>query len=149
MNIGAFAVLMAVERSTGSEEAEAFAGLYYRAPWTAAAMVVLLLSLAGIPVTGGFFGKLYIILGTLTGHHYWLAGLMIATSVVSFYYYFAIMRQMFMRSDGGGDVRVGVPLGVTIGVCAIVTVLLGIFPQTVVGFIERIFTLQQDLFMLP
>lgn len=54
MNIGAFAVLLIIERSTGDEEIKGFAGLYYRAPWTSAAAVILLLSLAGIPVSAGF-----------------------------------------------------------------------------------------------
>lgn len=149
MNIGAFAVLMIIQRSTEREDIAGFAGLYYRAPYTAAAMVILLLSLAGIPVTGGFFGKLYIILGTLAGHYYWLAAIMIATSVVSFYYYFAIMRQMFMRGDNvGGDVRISAPLGITVWLCTIATVLLGFFPQVVVDFIEKIFSLQHDLFIL-
>ena len=149
MNIGVFTVLMIMQQSTDKEDISMFSGLYYRAPLTAVAMVILLLSLAGLPVTGGFFGKLYIILGTLAGHAYWLAGIMIVTSVVSFYYYFSIMRQMFMRSDTtGSEIRISAPLGVIVWICTIATVLLGIFPHMVIDFIERIFTLQHDLFIL-
>ncbi len=57
MTLGAFTVVMQVERDSGREGIEAFAGLSRRSPWTAAAMTVFLLSLAGIPITGGFFGR--------------------------------------------------------------------------------------------
>jgi NADH-quinone oxidoreductase subunit N len=149
MNIGAFAILMIVEQSSGHDEIKGFAGLYYRAPFTAAAMVLIILSLAGIPVTGGFFGKLYIILGAMQTQHYWLGALMIGTSVVSFYYYFGIIRQMFMRSDiESSDVRVSLPLGITAWLCALVGVAMGFFPHWVLGYIESIFSLVTDFVVM-
>jgi NADH-quinone oxidoreductase subunit N len=148
MNIGAFAVLLYVSQSVGHEEMKGFSGLYYRAPFTAAAMVILLLSLAGLPITGGFFGKLYIILGTLQVQVYWLAAIMIATSIMSFYYYFSIIRQMFMRNvDETSDDKLPAPLGATIWICAIATLLLGFFPHWVIGYIEAIFQLTVDFFI--
>ncbi|MCS7459986.1 NADH-quinone oxidoreductase subunit N [Paenibacillus doosanensis] len=147
MNIGIFALLMIIERSTGDESIGGLAGLYYRAPGTAVAAVFLLLSLAGLPLSGGFFGKLFIMLGTLQTQHYWLAAVMIATSVTSFYYYFGFIRQMFMRTDfESRDVIVPVPLGITLWLCAGASLLLGIVPQWVLGWIDRIFALTQDLF---
>jgi NADH-quinone oxidoreductase subunit N len=147
MNIGAFAVFMIIERSSGGgEELEGFAGLYYRAPLTAVAAVLLVLSLAGIPVSAGFFGKLYIIFGTMQTQHYWLGAVMIATSVVSFYYYFGWIRQMFMRTDyDAAEVKVPVPLGITVWVCAAAGVVLGLFPQAVLSELDRIFSLTKDL----
>ncbi|MCZ8514839.1 NADH-quinone oxidoreductase subunit N [Paenibacillus filicis] len=148
MNIGIFAVLMIIEHSTGDEEMKGLAGLYYRAPGTAIATVLLVLSLAGLPVSGGFFGKLYIMMGAIQTQHYWLAAVMIGTSVVSFYFYFGFIRQMFMRSDYEAlEVKVPLPLGITMWLCAGVSVLLGLAPQVVLGYIERIFSLTQDLFM--
>jgi NADH-quinone oxidoreductase subunit N len=145
MNIGAFAILMIVEQSSRHNDVKAFAGLYHRAPFTAAAMVLIVLSLAGIPVTGGFFGKLYIILGTMQTHKYWLGALMIGTSVVSFYYYFGVIRQMFMRSDmESTEVRVSLPLGITAWLCALIGVAMGFFPQLILNYIEHIFSLAQD-----
>ncbi|WP_209973927.1 NADH-quinone oxidoreductase subunit N [Paenibacillus eucommiae] len=146
MNIGAFAVLMIVEQSTGHQEIRGFSGLYYRAPYTAVAMVLIVLSLAGIPVTGGFFGKVYIILGTMGTQKYWLGALMIGTSVVSFYYYFGVVRQMFMRSsEESADVRVPLPLGITAWLCAIVGVAMGFFPQVILEYIEKVFSFLGDL----
>lgn len=148
MNIGAFAVLMVVSQSTGHDELSGYAGLYYRAPMTAIAMVILVLSLSGIPVTAGFFGKLFILLGSLLVHKYWLAAVMIGTSVISFYYYFGVIRQMFMRSQGASsEVKVSVPLGITIWICALFSILLGFFPQWILRYLEQIFTLSQDFFI--
>lgn len=145
MNIGAFAVLMIIEQAEGHTEGKGYAGLYYRAPLTAVAMVLLILSLAGIPLSGGFFGKLYIILGTMQTHQYWLGALMIATSVVSFYYYFSIVRQMFMRSDyEPAQIKISVPLGITVWLCAVISVGLGVVPHLVLKAIESIFTLTKD-----
>jgi NADH-quinone oxidoreductase subunit N len=149
MNIGAFALLMIVERNTGSEELNGLAGLYYRAPLTAVAGVLLVLSLAGIPVTAGFFGKLFIILGAMQTHSYWLGVIMIVTSVMSFYYYFGWIRQMFMRSDHESDqVKVPVTLGITMWVCAVAGVALGFFPQSILSGIDRIFSLAKDMFVM-
>jgi len=150
MNIGAFAVLMAVSRSAGHEEMKGFAGLYYRAPYTAVAMTILLLSLAGLPVTGGFFGKIYIMLGAIQVHYYWLAAVMIATSVASYYYYFAIIRQMYMRSDSEHpDIALNAPLCITIWLCAALTVLLGMFPRWIIQYIESIYSIWHDFFIVP
>ncbi|MZQ82352.1 NADH-quinone oxidoreductase subunit NuoN [Paenibacillus sp. 5J-6] len=149
MNIGAFAVLMIIEQAEGHTEAKGFGGLYYRAPFTAAAMVLIVLSLTGIPISGGFFGKLYIILGTMQTHQYWLGSLMIATSVVSFYYYFGVVRQMFMRSDyEPAEVKVPITLGITVWLCAIIGVVLGFVPHLVLRWIESIFMLTKDFILM-
>ncbi len=145
MNIGAFAVLMIVNRASGHDELSGYAGLYYRAPWTAVAMSVIVLSLAGLPVTGGFFGKLFILFGTLQAQTYWLAAIMIVTSVISYYYYFAVIRQMFMRTNfEGSEIKTPVPLGVAVWICTAATVLLGLFPNAVVAYINSIFSLAAD-----
>ncbi len=149
MNIGAFGVLMIIEQSTGHNEISGFAGLYYRAPLTALAMVLLILSLAGFPVTAGFFGKLYIILGTMATQKYWLGAIMIGTSVVSYYYYFGVVRQMFMRSGyESPEVKISLPLGITVWLCAIAGVVLGFFPQLVLKWIESIFSLAKDMVIM-
>lgn len=148
MNIGAIAVFTVVSNASGNENISAFAGLYYRAPGMAIAMVILLLSFAGLPVTGGFFGKLYIMLGTLQMHNYWLAAVIIGTSVVSFYYYFGVIRQMFMRSDSDETaVKSNITSQITIWICTAATLLTGLFPHVVLRFIENVVNLPYDLFL--
>jgi NADH-quinone oxidoreductase subunit N len=145
MNIGAFAMVMILEHSSGETGLKGLAGLYYRAPWSAAAMVLIVLSLAGIPVTGGFFGKIFIMFGAMENHQFWLAAIMILTSVVSFYYYFGIIRQMFMRADEESrQIRLTVPLAITLWVCAAAGVLMGFFPHRILEAIQDVFSFGTD-----
>ncbi|MBB6691734.1 NADH-quinone oxidoreductase subunit N [Cohnella xylanilytica] len=145
MNAGAFAVLTAVSRSSGHEELSAFAGMYHRAPWTAAAMTALLCSLAGLPVTGGFFGKLFILFGAVQTKAYWLAAILLATTVASYYVYFSFIRQMYMRSgESDQAVAVPVPTGIVIWLCAAASVALGILPKPILDWIDGIFSLGAD-----
>ncbi|MVP01513.1 NADH-quinone oxidoreductase subunit NuoN [Paenibacillus lutrae] len=149
MNIGLFAVLIVIEKSTGDSDLKGFAGLYYRAPFTAIATILLILSLSGIPVSAGFFGKLYLLIGTMQAHMYWLGGVMIITGVLSFYYYFGLIRQMFMRVDTNDrPIRITTPLGIVIWFCAGISLALGIFPGLLLRYIDSIFSLTRDLLIL-
>lgn len=140
MNMGAFAIIMIVTRDRGTEDLISFAGLYHRAPWLAIAMTMFLLSLAGIPISAGFFGKFYIFMSSLVVANYWLAGIMVATSVVSYYYYFGIIRQMYMR-PGATETPLRVPasIAVIVLIALIGTVGVGIVPDTLMNFIHTNF----------
>jgi len=111
-------------------------------------MTILLLSFAGIPLTGGFIGKLFIVLGAAQMKAYWIAAIMIITSVISLYYYFGIIRQMYMRSVGEmPSIRFPAPLGITAWICVAATVYLGVMPNTVLDVINKFFALSFDLFI--
>jgi len=145
MNIGAFSVLMIVTRETGNETVSAFAGLYHRAPWTTAAMTVLLCSLAGLPVTGGFFGKLFILFGTIQTKTYWLAAVLLVTTVVSYAVYFTIIRQMYMRSgETDSGLKLTAPAAITVWLCAIATLALGFLPVPILDWIDGLFSIRID-----
>ncbi len=147
MNMGAFAAIAIISKAEGHDELAGFAGLYHRAPATAFGIVLIVLSLAGIPITAGFFGKVFILFGALQMNMYWLAITMIVTSAVSFYYYFGVVRQMFMRpGHGTSDIHVPLPLGITLWVSAVGGVLLGLFPSSVIGALEELFRYGVDLF---
>lgn len=146
MNVGAFAVLTLVSRDAGNDTISGFAGLYHRAPWTAVAMTVLLCSLAGLPVTGGFFGKLFILFGTVQTKTYWLAAILLATTVVSYAVYFAFIRQMYMRGgEVDGKLRLTVPAAVCIWLCVAATLALGFLPKPIIEGIDNLFSLPLDL----
>ncbi|MUT65060.1 NADH-quinone oxidoreductase subunit N [Paenibacillus sp. NEAU-GSW1] len=149
MTIGAFAVLTVISQSPGHEELRGFSGLYYRAPWTAAAMVIFVLSLAGLPISGGFFGKLFILLGAANAKAYWLVAIMVVSSLISYYFYFAIVRQMFMRSSNEDEGEIAVPAtaGAVIWICAAATAALGVAPGPLLDWIQAVFTIQGDLFV--
>ncbi|RKP47291.1 NADH-quinone oxidoreductase subunit N [Cohnella endophytica] len=148
MNIGAFTVLTIVSRDSGNESLSGFSGLYHRAPWTAIAMTVLLCSLAGLPVTGGFFGKLFILFGTVQVHKYWLAAILLVTTVISYAVYFGLIRQMYMRSGSlDSGLRMTVPAAIVIGLCTLATLALGFLPMPILGWINDIFSVPVDLVM--
>lgn len=139
MNLGAFAIIQLITAKTKSEDIGQFAGLYRRSPMLAVAMAIFILSLAGIPGTAGFIGKLNIFLGALMVNpsHYVLASIMIATTVVSYFYYFGILTQMFFR-PAATDEKINLQSGtaVVIILCSVTTVLLGIMPQVAFDFLQ-------------
>ncbi len=98
MNLGALAVVMAVYQKTKSHSINDYAGLAQRAPGLAWLMLFFLLSLAGIPPTAGFWGKFVLFAATLEAgpHLVWLAICGFLNSVVSVYYYWNVVRAMFI-----------------------------------------------------
>ncbi|MBB5323978.1 NADH-quinone oxidoreductase subunit N [Anoxybacillus tepidamans] len=140
MNLGAFAILQIVTDEAGSEDISQFAGLYRRQPLLAVMMGIFVLSLAGIPGTAGFIGKVHIFLGAFATEpaHYVLAAIMIATTIVSYVYYFGLFTQIFFRPAAHHE-PVKVPLGVTIVivVCALGTIAFGIMPSLAYNFLDQ------------
>ncbi|RAK20425.1 NADH dehydrogenase subunit N [Anoxybacillus vitaminiphilus] len=140
MNLGAFAILQVIADKSGSEDISQFAGLYRRSPLVAVAMGIFILSLAGIPGTAGFIGKVNIFLGAFVTEpaHYVLAAVMIATTVISYVYYFGILTQMFFR-PAAEQTPVKLPLGVMMVVifCAIGTIVFGVVPSIVYDFLNQ------------
>lgn len=141
MNLGAFAVIQLVSEKTGTENISDYAGLYRRSPILAVTMGILLISLAGFPGTAGFIGKLNIFIGTFAGtNHYVLAGIMIATTVVSYFYYFGVMVQMFFR-PAEDESKFTIPFGIVfvliVGVAA--TILFGLMPNLAIDFLHNHF----------
>jgi NADH-quinone oxidoreductase subunit N len=134
MNMGAFAVVSAVDRATGSERIQDYRGLGKRAPWLAITMVIFLVSLTGLPPTAGFIGKLYLFAALVGkgGTWYWaLAMVGIANSVVSLFYYARVMRAMYLDKapEGAGPVRGFNSAGLLATVMAVPVLVLGVFWQ--------------------
>ena len=96
-NIGAFAVVGIIEKQSGSSEMSAFAGLRSRAPLLAFTMLLLLLSLGGIPLLAGFVGKWFLFLSGMREGAYLLVLLAAIMNVVSIYYYLLIAKQMYIK----------------------------------------------------
>ncbi|MBM7551747.1 NADH-quinone oxidoreductase subunit NuoN [Thalassobacillus pellis] len=149
MNIGAFTIIQMMSDQHDSEDVSVFAGLYYRKPLLAVLMTIFLLSLAGIPGTAGFIGKLNIFLGALFAdpNRYILAAIMIGTTIISYIYYFGVMAQMFMRPPGSRT-KIELPLAVTIAmvICAAGTLLLGIMPGIALEFFQNHFNFAEMLY---
>ena len=98
MNLGAFALVSLVSRSDGENvQLSGYAGLARRHPVAAAAMAIFMLSLAGIPPTAGFWGKLYIFQAAIAADHATLAVIALLNSAVAIYYYLRVIVLMYMR----------------------------------------------------
>ncbi|HLJ59185.1 MAG TPA: NADH-quinone oxidoreductase subunit N [bacterium] len=139
MNLGAFGVLMLLERrGEEADEIEDLAGLWTRAPWAAGILALCMVSLAGLPPTGGFIAKLYLFRAALEGHHTALAIIAVLTSVVSVYYYLRVVVAAFSGSvpDAVAVRRSGV-VGVALALAAVGVLWLGILPSTLTTFVQQ------------
>ncbi len=128
--MGAFGVVIALEHKLGEGVMlEDYKGLAKRNPWLSAAMLVFMLSLTGVPPTGGFSGKFYIFRSAVEANLWWLAIIAIVTSVVSGYYYLRVVFYMYMF---GGDrtepVYAGTALRTGLLIALVGTLWLGFFP---------------------
>jgi NADH-quinone oxidoreductase subunit N len=95
--ISAFAVLILVKRQTGSENFDAFNGLYKTNPFLAFALTVSMLSLAGIPLTAGFIGKFLMFSNALSEYHIWLVTIAVINAVVGVFYYLRVVVSMYFK----------------------------------------------------
>jgi NADH-quinone oxidoreductase subunit N len=124
MNLGAFAVAALIERHTGAEDIAQYAGLNRRAPVLAAAMALFMISLIGLPPLGGFIAKLNVMVLVASAGQWWwiLVGVIAVNTIVSIYYYFTVVRQMYFRPSDE-PAFTPVPLGTALAVtCSAVLV---------------------------
>ena len=145
--VGAFGVVTLVRGrdADGNVLGEAtslrkWAGIGRTNPWIAGAMLVFLLSFAGIPLTGGFIGKFVIFSDAIKGGVGWLAIVGLVASAITAFYYFRLVRLMFFTepSDESVVVQSEGLSALAIAVCAIGTLALGVFPGPVLSLLEKI-----------
>ncbi len=145
MNIGAFAVVSHLSgRGERYQNIDDFAGLAQKQPLTAAMLSIFLLSLIGVPLTGGFFGKFYIFKAALESRLVWLAVLGLLNSAVAAYYYLRILVMMYMHEPGEAvDALEPLSPGLRAALIlpALGTLFLGIFPSWVLDFAGKSATL--------
>lgn len=113
-----------------------YAGLGQRQPVVAAALSLFLLSLLGLPITAGFFGKFYIFKAALHSHLIWLAVLMAVNSIIGAYYYLRVIVVMYMREprEDAAPVPFPVAVNLVLTITALATVYFGLFPNQVIAF---------------
>ncbi len=102
-NIGAFAVLSVVDAERGGTSRRHVTGLSQAAPMLAAVMTISLLSMAGIPPTAGFAGKIYIFTATVERGNLWLAVIGFVMSMISVYYYLQVTKAMYRDLEPGEE----------------------------------------------
>jgi NADH-quinone oxidoreductase subunit N len=134
MNLGAFAVAIAVSRREPHLLITDFAGLVRRAPLLAIGMTAFMISLAGIPPTGGFWAKILIFRAAIDrgGIGPWLAVIMLVNSVISISYYFAVPKQMlFEPAVDESRFRSPVLVNVVVALALVAIVAIFVFPNPI------------------
>ncbi|HEY2994402.1 MAG TPA: NADH-quinone oxidoreductase subunit N [Methylomirabilota bacterium] len=132
-NMGAFLVVEALARAEGSEATTAFRGLAQRSPLLALAMLLFLLSLGGIPFVAGFWAKLYVFWAATERGLYWLVLLGAVLTVVALFYYLLVAKRMYIEPpERPTPIPVAPTLAISVALCALGVVLLGLYPKAVV-----------------
>ena len=142
MNVGAFAVITQIagyqERARTLDD---YTGLALKRPLLAALLAFFLLSLIGIPFTGGFFGKFYVFTAAMHGGHVWLAVVGLINSGVACFYYLRLLTTLYTRPTTNAPSVVAsratsVPAAVGLGLATLATLTLGILPSSTVWLAE-------------
>jgi NADH-quinone oxidoreductase subunit N len=143
MNLGAFFVVIIVKNKTGGETFDDYRGLGWEMPMIGVAMTIFMISLTGLPPSAGFIGKFYIFASLIKGGNqfYWLVVVGGINSVVSLYYYFRVVKVMFLEGERKDTILQ--PPTVMAGMLlatAIPTVILGIYWTPVADWIQNSLT---------
>jgi len=144
MNVGAFAVVTQIAGYTEhTRTIEDYTGVALRRPWLGALLAFFLLSLIGIPFTGGFFGKFYAFSAAIGGGHTVLAVIGLLNSGLACTYYLRLLVAMYARHphEKGNDLavysKVSLPAAVGLAACALATLALGVIPGHVLNLANR------------
>ncbi len=143
-SLGAFGVVTLVSTPYRGRDADAlfeYRGLFWRRPYLASVLTLMMLSLAGIPLTAGFIGKFYIVAAGVEVHLWWLLGALVMGSAIGVFYYLRVMVTLFMQE--GPPMRHDAPTnwgqragGMMLLAIAFFTFLLGVYPQPLLQLLQ-------------
>ncbi len=129
-NLGAFICVIAIENATGAVNIADYAGLVRRAPFVAALFIIFFLSLAGIPPTAGFIGKFFVFGAALREGFLTLAAIGVINSIISVFYYFAVIRAaFFLDAKDPSPIRITPLVTAMLTVTAAMVLLIAVYPQ--------------------
>jgi NADH-quinone oxidoreductase subunit N len=132
MSLGAFGMVLLLSRpGYEAENLEDFKGLNKRSPWFALMMMVLMLSMAGIPFFVGFFAKFSVLLAAVAAHHLPVVVIAVMFSLVGAYYYLRVVKLMYFDAPtDSAPIRANIDMKILLSANALAVALLGIFPDT-------------------
>lgn len=144
-SLGAFGVVTLMSTPFSGRDADAlfaYRGLFWRRPVLTAVLTVMMLSLAGIPLTAGFIGKFYVITSGVEAHLWWLVGALVLGSAIGLFYYLRVMVTLFLvepslkRHDAPLDwaQRAG---GIMLVAIALLAIFLGVYPQPLLHVLQQ------------
>lgn len=137
-NVGAFMVIMAIEEYTGSADINAFNNLARRNPGLAWSMFIFMLSLTGIPLTGGFIGKFYVFGAAIQHQYFWLAAIAMINAGIAAFYYLNVVRAMFFAdvAEARAPLPISIPIQLALVVCVLATLWIGVYPSSVIHWVN-------------
>ena len=139
-NLAAFGVASVISSHTGKENIDDYKGLYQTNPFLSWTLALALFSLAGIPPTAGFFGKLFLITAGASKGNYWFITMAALNLVVSLYYYLRVVRAMFMDKNQQPIEKIRGSSAVNFGLAICVAGIL------IVGVVSSMYNYIQSLF---
>lgn len=127
-NLAAFAVVILFSHTTGSDEISDYAGLSRRSPGLALALMVALLSLAGMPPLAGFVAKFYVFASAVQSQLIWLAFIGVINAIVGLYYYLTVLKVVYLYRSEEEDKSISIPSSYAIALvtCTALIVLIGV-----------------------
>jgi len=141
MTLGAFGVVTVLSTSQrDAEDLEEYCGLFWSRPWLAAAFMLALLSLAGIPVTAGFVGKFYAIAAGVDAGLWLLVLLLVVNSAIGVFYYLRLIVALFDRREpeaGQGSPEPGWTAALSLSLVVSLLLWLGNYPEPVIELIQN------------
>lgn len=140
MNMGAFGVISALSRGRGDlAEIEGYTGLAYEKPALAFSMALFLLSLAGMPPTGGFVARFYVFKAAIESGYILLVMVGVVSSIIALYYYLRIIAKMYTKGEGKYlKEEISPTDGFALTLVAGLILMLGIFPNPLVDFVKEV-----------
>jgi NADH-quinone oxidoreductase subunit N len=128
-NLAAFGVVSIISEASGIENISSYRGLIKSNPFLAWIMALALFSLAGIPPTAGFFGKMFLLSAGAVKGNYWFIIIAALNMIISLYYYLKVVRVMFMEEPlpGTEKIKIDQPVKFALLICASGIVLAGVF----------------------
>nr|WP_288355827.1 NADH-quinone oxidoreductase subunit NuoN [uncultured Pseudomonas sp.] len=144
-SLGAFGVITLMSTPYNGRDADAlyeYRGLFWRRPYLTAVLTVMMLSLAGIPLTAGFIGKFYVIAAGVQAQLWWLIGALVLGSAIAVFYYLRVMVTLFLnepnlqRHDApfNWGQRAG---GIMLMLVAALAFVLGVYPQPLLDLVQQ------------
>jgi len=159
MNMGAFGIIISLRRrGIIGDNVDDMTGLAQKAPGMAAMMGIFMLSLGGLPGTGGFIGKYFLLWGLLQrgdadhkSWYYWLAGWAVINIVVSFYYYIRFIRVMYLSDETADEepLTLSRPLQTAMVVALLGILFIGIYPQPFIVLAQKLIPSQTSATSAP
>ena len=135
MNMAAFSVVIAISDRIDSDMIADFAGMAKRAPYLAGALAFALLSLTGIPPTVGFITKVYVFGAAVNAGLEWLVVVGVINSVISAYYYFGVIKVMYLSSPESDEpILSRFPIRLAVGVTTVGVLVFGVYPIVLLDF---------------